>query len=236
MALKSKVVNIGDNLPTKQQITLFARGITCISCVYRIESELLRLDGVIGVNVDLANEKVTVEFIPEKATVDQLIAAINQVGYEALLDQEEDAETEKKARKKERQLQYQKQKNMFWLSALLSSFFIPQIFSDLGMKYGLFTGFAFSLTPLTQFLLVTPIQFYVGARFYKGAFKALQNGSVTMDVLVALSTSVVYFFGIIQSVKSAGGNVYYEVVAIVITLLQLGKLLETRRLLRKSND
>ena len=100
--------------------------------------------------------------------------------------------------------------------------------SDLGIRYGVNVGFEFHLNPWIQFLLATPVQFYVGGHFYSDAYKALRGRSANMAVLVALGTSAAYFYSLVATVLGLDIGLYYEAAAIVITLIVLGKVLEIR--------
>lgn len=208
----------------EEKSTLSISGMTCAACSTRVEKGLKKVDGVLKANVNLASEKATVEYIPGKTNVEQLIAAVQKTGYKAKLNQELDADSERKEREKE----YKKQRNMFILGALLSFLFLPMMVSDFNVHYGFFPGFEFHLNPWVQFLLATPVQFYVGWRFYSGAYKALRGGSANMDVLVAMGTSAAYFYSLVLTIMGAGTGLYFEAAAIIITLIILGKLLEAR--------
>ena len=79
-----------------------------------------------------------------------------------------------------------------------------------------------------MFVLATPVQFYVGRQYYIGAFKAIRAGSANMDVLIALGSSVAYFYSIVVTLGFLPGHVYFETAAVIITLILLGKYLESR--------
>jgi Cu+-exporting ATPase len=208
----------------EEKATLSISGMTCAACANRIEKGLNKVNGVLRAHVNLANEKATVEYIPGKTNIDQIIAAVQKAGYNAKSDQDRNADSERGARVKE----YRHQRNMFVLGAILSFLFLPQMVSDFNVTYGFFPGFEFHLSPWIQFLLATPVQFYVGWRFYSGAYKALRGGSANMDVLVAMGTSAAYFYSLVLTIMEAEAALYYEAAAIIITLIVLGKLLEAR--------
>jgi Cu+-exporting ATPase len=208
----------------EEKATLSISGMTCAACSTRVEKGIRKVDGVLNANVNLASEKATVEYIPGKTNIEQIIAAVKKAGYEAKSDQDLDADTEREARVKE----YKHQRNMFILGAVLSSLFLVQMVSDFNVIYGFLPGFEFHLKPWFQFLLATPVQFYVGWRFYSGAYKALRGGSANMDVLVAMGTSAAYFYSLVLTLMGATTGLYYEAAAIIITLIVLGKLLEAR--------
>lgn len=208
----------------EEKVTLAITGMTCAACATRIEKGLEKVDGVINANVNLANEKANIEYIPGKTNVDQLIAAVKKAGYSTKVAGDANADTEKVAREKE----YKKQRNKFLLGALLSIWFLPQMISDLQVQYGFDVGFQYHLNPWLQFLLATPVQFYVGGHFYRDAYNALRGGSANMATLVALGTSAAYFYSLVITITGIDSGLYYEAAAIIITLIVLGKLLEVR--------
>ncbi|MFC4769598.1 heavy metal translocating P-type ATPase [Effusibacillus consociatus] len=208
----------------EEKATLSISGMTCAACSTRVEKALKKVDGVLNANVNLASEKATVEYIPGKTDIDRLIAAVQKAGYQAKTDQEINADTEREARQRE----YQAQKRMFTLGAVLSSFFLIQMVSDFAMAYAPGLALSFHLHPYVQLLLASVVQFYVGGRFYKGAYKALRGGSANMDVLVSLGTSAAYFYSLVAVLTGNWHHLYFEAAAIIITLILLGKMLEAR--------
>ncbi|MDR6224044.1 heavy metal translocating P-type ATPase [Desmospora profundinema] len=202
-----------------EKTVLSIEGISCASCVNRIEEELKKVEGVLDVGVNFANEKATVETLPDQVEIKQLIVAVQQAGYEAKLDQDADTDAQKEVS----QEIYRKQKRMFLIGAVLSAGFLPHMIVDL-------TGLDLPvhLHPYLQLLLATVVQFYVGARFYTGAYKALRRKSANMDVLVALGTSAAYFYSVARVITGNWEDLYFEASAIIITLIVLGKMLETR--------
>lgn len=208
----------------EEKATLSISGMTCAACANRVEKALKKVDGVINANVNLATEKARVDYVPGKTSLDQLIAAVQRAGYTAKTDQDVDADSIREARLRE----YQKQKQMFKVGAVLSFFFLLQMISDFAMIYTHDAAFRFHMHPYVQLLLATVVQFYVGGRFYKGAYKALRGRSANMDVLVSLGTSAAYFYSLINVLIGNWQHLYFEAATIVITLIILGKMLEAR--------
>jgi Cu+-exporting ATPase len=208
----------------EDKTTLWISGMTCAACATRVEKGLKKVDGVINAHVNLANEKATVEFLPGQINMDQLIASVRKAGYDAKFAQEMDADSERRSREQE----YKNQKRKLMLGVLLSILFLPQMVSDLAMKYGGLSGFEFHINPWIQLLLATPVQFYVGGHFYRDAYHALRGGSANMAVLVAMGTSAAYFYSLVLTIMGSNAGLYYEASAIIITLIVLGKLLEAR--------
>jgi P-type Cu+ transporter len=206
----------------EEKVKLNIIGMTCAACATRIEKGLTKVEGVRKVAVNFATERANVEFIPGTTNIEQLIAAVRKAGYDAKVINEGDGDYEKTAREEA----YKSQKSKFIVGAILSTFFLIQMISDFTMEYG--NGGFFHLNPWIQLLLATPVQFYVGGHYYRDAYNAVRGGSANMAVLVVLGTSAAYFYSLIVTIMGTGQFLYYEAAAIVMTLIVLGKLLETR--------
>jgi Cu+-exporting ATPase len=200
-----------------QSVQLQINGMTCATCSGRIKRALDKLPGVTAI-VNFATEKAHVSFNPGSTTVSALIAAVVKEGYNAT-EINESNRTEEKAR---RLAAYQAELRMFWISAALT---LP-LMLHMG---AIFSGTTTELLPRwLQWLLATPVQFWIGMRFYTGAWHALRGGSANMDVLVALGTSMAYLFSAIVTLLALNQHVYFESGAAIITLVLLGKLMEAR--------
>ncbi len=199
-------------------------GMTCVACAARIEKALNKLEGVEAI-VNFASETARVRYVPGLATPEQLTAAIRKTGYEASERVEANA-AEEKAR---RAAAYRAELRLLWVSIALSLPLLAQMFSMFGQAHS-------ELLPRwLQFALATPVQFWIGRRFYVGGYKALRGGGANMDVLIALGTTMAY--GLSAIVTLAGlqhQHVYFEASAVIITLVLMGKLLEARAKLRTS--
>ncbi|HZG58734.1 heavy metal translocating P-type ATPase [Paenibacillus sp.] len=203
-------------------------GMTCAACANRIEKGLAKLPGVASAAVNFAMETARVEYAPGEISVEGMQEKVRQLGYKAVVKRDDANEGDRR----ERDVRLQKRKLI--VSALLS---LPLLWSMVG--HFSFTSWIYVpdlfMHPWVQFLLATPVQFYIGKPFYVGAYKALRNGSANMDVLVALGTSAAYFYSLYLSIDwSLGGasahhgpSLYYETSAVLITLVILGKLFET---------
>ncbi|TYB33603.1 MAG: copper-translocating P-type ATPase [Flexistipes sinusarabici] len=201
----------------KRKVELNVKGMTCAACSSRIEKKLNKMSGVLNATVNLTTEKASVEYIDGLLDVQDFIETIDSLGYQAFT-QEDDEKGER-----EGVTEGQKQLFKFIFSAILS---FPLL---LGMVLNLFSiKFAGGLLtkPLVQIILATPVQFYAGWQFYKGAYKNLKHLTANMDVLVAMGTSAAYFYSVYNIF--AGGHLYFETSAILITLILLGKYLEAR--------
>jgi Cu+-exporting ATPase len=201
-------------------IELQLSGMTCAACAARIEKVLNRTEGV-HADVNFATETAHVAFDPEKVTPESLIAAVRKAGYDAAPARDPFAQPEEEARADA--VRYRRELATFSAAALLPAPFLAQMAL---MAAG---AHAIEMPVWLQFALATPVQFFAGARFYFGAWKALRGGAANLDVLVALGTTVAYLLSLaVWLVPLSGQHVYFEAGAMVITLVLLGKLLEAR--------
>ncbi|MBT2677858.1 copper-translocating P-type ATPase [Bacillus sp. ISL-35] len=199
-------------------------GMTCAACSTRIEKVLNKMDGMKSATVNLATESASVEFNSAVLSVDQIIAKIQDLGYDA----KEKIQREAKAQQKEEEINAKKRKLL--ISILLS---LPLLYTMIGHAPW-DTGLPMPhllMNPWFQLLLATPVQFWIGGQFYVGAYKSLKNKSANMDVLVALGTSAAYFYSLAEAIKTIGNpgympHLYFETSAVLITLILVGKLFE----------
>ena len=219
--IAAAIVRAGFTVPP-QSFELSIEGMTCASCVGRVEKALLKLDGVAQASVNLATEKARVSVQAGVVGAADLIRAVEKTGFTATMvigEEAQFAEDERRALARARH-----DLMVFSVSALLTAPFIVQMLSML-------SGGEFSLSPMLQLLLATPIQFGTGLRFYKPAWGSVKAGSGNMDLLVVLGTSAAYWLSVAMIVApelATDGHLYFEAGAAVITLVLLGKLLETR--------
>ncbi len=192
-------------------------GMTCAACSARLEKVLNRQTGI-EANVNLAAERARVRLdgVADEAAV---IAAVAKAGFTASVVNK-DTRAREKAR---RQAEYQREIRRFWISVALTLPLVGQMFFMFGGGHH-----HPELPRWLQFALATPVQFWIGWRFYDGAFKALRGGGANMDVLVALGTSMAWGFSTVVTLFALDQHVYFEGGAAVITLVLLGKLLEAR--------
>jgi len=201
-------------MSSSQHTELQITGMHCASCSSRLEKALNQLSEVSAV-VNIATEKASVSYDASNTNIDALIAAVRETGFDAHVARDFAAE------KHAKEAIYRREKLQFYVAVALTS---PLILEMLLMLSG--THFAMPLW--LQWLLATPVQFWVGARFYRGAWASIKNGSSNMDVLVALGTSAAYFLSCAIVLFDIHQAVYFEASATLITLVLLGKLLEAR--------
>jgi P-type Cu+ transporter len=206
-----------------QSVQLQITGMTCAACSGRIEKALSKLSGVTA-SVNLATETAHVNYNPAVETVEDIINAVVKTGYGARV-LSDTSRAEEKARKL---AAYQAELRMFWISAALSAPLLVQMGP-------MFWGGEMELLPRwLQLLVATPVQFWIGKRFYVGAWHALRGGGANMDVLVALGTSMAYLFSAVVTLLGLDQHVYFEASTAIITLVLLGKLMEARAKSRTS--
>ncbi len=202
------------------QFEIDVGGMTCASCSNRVERALRKVPGVLEASVNLATEVASVQVAADSPTdIDDVVGAIVAAGYEA---------SERRAQDESGAAQTAAPGMPTWvpvaIAALLSlPLAAPMVLQPLGIS--------FTLPPLWQWLLATPVQFVLGARFYVAGWRALKAGAGNMDQLVALGTSAAYGLSVYQWLGKGAGHgahLYFEASAVVITLVMLGKWLEVR--------
>jgi Cu+-exporting ATPase len=194
---------------------------SCTACAARIEKQLNKLPGVEAA-VNFANERANVRFDPALTGAEQLIAAVERSGFKATVSTA-DTHAEELTRKRE---EYRAELRRFVASALLT---LPLVAQMAWMFAGASGSHQDLLPRWLQLLLATPVQFWIGKRFYVGAWHAVRGGTGNMDVLVALGTSTAYGYSlVVTALAGSHQHVYFEASATVITLVLLGKILEAR--------
>ena len=189
----------------------------CANCAARIERTLNALPGVEAA-VNFAAERVHIRHAAD-VPVDALVGAVVGQGFRASVSTPATRGDEARAKAEE----YRAELRRFWIAAALSLPLLAQ------MAFMVDGGHNRELPRLLQWLLATPVQFWIGWRFYVGGFRALRGGSGNMDVLVALGTSMAWGYSTIVTFTGlVHQHVYFEASATVITLVLLGKLLEAR--------
>jgi Cu+-exporting ATPase len=227
--IKKAVEDLGYGVPRdlnkEEKITLAIGGMTCAACVNRIEKGLRKIEGVSEAQVNLATERATIVYHPEKVGKSEFRKTVEDLGYE-VRGFEEEASADREAEARTREIGLQKRK--FVISAFLSA----AIF--FGSMPEWFPWWPKILqNHLTLFLLTTPVQFWAGWQFYRGFWLALKHRTSDMNTLIAVGTSSAYiysavitFFPHLFRARGLNLGVYYDTSAMIITLILLGKLLE----------
>ncbi len=189
----------------------------------RLEKALARLEGVLEASVNLTAERARVRYVPTVVSQAEIRQAVARAGFEAveLGGEAEDAE----ALARQREIDEQRR---LLITGIV--FTLPLFLFSMAMDFGLLPAAWMEATwaRLLMFVLATPVQFYVGWQYYVGAYKALRSGSANMDVLIAMGSSVAYFFSIVILLGLVSGQTYFETSAVIITLIRVGKFLEAR--------
>lgn len=221
-----------EEIKETKKITIPIEDMTCAACARAVEKALSKLEGVLKAQVNLATEKAVVEYDGNILRLSEIKQAINDAGYKALNIEREISIDEDRVRK-------EKEIKTMWTKFIFSAVFsIPLLYLTMGHMVGL--PIPNALNPMyyplrfavTQLLLTIPV-IIAGYRFYTVGFSALIKRSPNMDSLVSLGTSAAIIYGILAVYKIAQGqnhfahDLYFESAAIIITLILLGKTLET---------
>ena len=187
----------------KKRVQLVIKGMHCANCAGTITKKLLKTKGVTRAEVNFATEKAVVEF--DGITENAIISSIEQAGYKADLDSKKPPKNEANNMKK-----------MLFFSLLLA---VPALLISMFVMELPYKGWLL-------LALATPVQFIAGYSFYEGAWSALKNRTSNMDTLIAIGTSVAYFYSVFVLLSDPMGELYFEVAAVLIALVILGKYLE----------
>ncbi|MBN8772069.1 MAG: copper-translocating P-type ATPase [Thiobacillus sp.] len=212
-SVQRAIEKAGFSVPT-ESLKLDIIGMTCASCSARVEKALNKVPGVLDASVNLATEQATATLAQGTSTA-ALIAAVARAGYEARLPQTTAPPPPAPAHTLPD----------WWPVALAIGLSLPLI----APMFASLLGAHWMLPGWLQLALATPVQFWLGARFYRAGWKALRAGSGNMDLLVAVGTSAAYGLSLYLLLTHAGAmHLYFEASAVVISLVLLGKWLEAR--------
>ncbi|MBT3255889.1 MAG: copper-translocating P-type ATPase [Deltaproteobacteria bacterium] len=223
-ALVEGIQDAGFNV-AKATVTFPVTGMSCVNCAMNIERALKKkVPGVLNANVNFAAERVTVAYVPSVTGVEEMIGAIEGAGFGAVRPDEDSGED---AEQLARDAEIRDQTRKFLVGVVFAA---PLFLLSMGRDFGLLGPWSHEAWVNWMFLaLATPVQFYTGWDYYVGGYKSLKNGSANMDVLVAMGSSVAYFYSLALLLYPLLGNhVYFETSAVIITLIKLGKMLESR--------
>lgn len=210
--------------------TMKIEGMTCASCAKTVERVTKKLDGVTEANVNYATEKLSISYEPSKVKVSDIKQAIEKAGYKGI-EEETTLDTDKERKEKEIKL--------LWMKFIISAIFtVPLLYISMGHMIG-FPLPAFidpMMNPeafaLSQLILTIPVVI-AGNRYYTVGFRTLFKGSPNMDSLIAVGTSAAVLYGLFATFQILSGDasyamdLYFESAAVIITLITLGKYLES---------
>jgi Cu+-exporting ATPase len=215
--IKNTISQLGYGAATSKSIFPVS-GMTCASCVSRVEEALAGVPGVVSVNVNLASEKATVEYL-EGTDVSDLRRAVKEAGYELGAEAETLEDVTTASRREIKRI-----RNRFIFAAVLAAVIVALMWTPT------FTG-----KPYLLWALATPVQFWAGWRFYQGTWGALRHRTADMNTLIAVGTSAAYFYSVVAVIAPglfAGGgrevHLYFDTSAMIVALILLGRFLEAR--------
>ncbi len=221
-AVIERIRKAGYDVP-EQVLELPITGMTCANCALTVDRALKKVPGVLETDVNFATERARVT-LAAGVSRDALVEAIEKAGYGVVQADTDDALEDAEQVAREAEIRHQERRLLVGVV-----FSLPLFLLSMARDFNLLGHWAHD--PWVNYLfwaLATPVQFYVGWDYYVGAFKALRNRSANMDVLVALGSSVAYFYSIPIMLGLLPGHVYFETSAVIITLIVTGKLLEAR--------
>jgi Cu+-exporting ATPase len=217
-----------------EKITFPIHGMSCASCVKKVENALSGLEGVVRANVNFATERASVEYIPGAVSMDDFRRAVKDAGYEILEIETVGKEDVVDREKATREAEYRKLKRKFISGVVLV---IPVFLLAYWRMLGLSNLFNLSreVNFYLQLIFQTPIQFWVGWLFYVGAWKTAKHKSADMNTLIAVGTSAAYLYSVLAvflpwlfAAKGLVAEVYFDTAGAIIVLILLGRLLESR--------
>ncbi|MCK5817937.1 MAG: cadmium-translocating P-type ATPase [Psychromonas sp.] len=205
-----------------QSLSFSVEGWRCTSCAAKTVKAISSHPFVYNVQSNFATQIVQIQTISGALNQHAIKDIIKNAPYPLTLLEKHNVKEQQQAKAKKEKRQNKKQLNLLIASIVLS---IPFLISMITMT---FTGYHTLLPNWLEFTLATPVQFIIGARFYKGAWQSLKGKTANMDVLVSLGTSAAYFYSLYLFLLNAGHALFFGSSALVITLVTLGKYLEHR--------
>ena len=224
---------------TDERLDLPVIGMTCAACASRIERSLNKAEGVLNASVNIATERATIHYDPAITGPDNLVGTIRAAGYDAFVPASNDGTVSAEAQGHAHEEAYAVTRRKFVIAAV---FALPVLV--IAMSHGRIAAVDFAGARWIQLLLATPVVLYSGAQFYRGAWAAFRHRSADMNTLIALGTGAAYVYSIAVLVApgffagQAGGEmsgknsmmppVYFEAAAVIIALVLLGRMLESK--------
>jgi Cu+-exporting ATPase len=234
--LIEKVKDLGYGAKT-EKVVLPIQGMTCASCVNRVEKALSALNGVVHVNVNFATERASIEYLPGEVAIKDLKKVVQEAGYQVFeLKVGDSTLREEDVVEKERLLREEDLSRLKWKfvigAILLGPILVLMYGAPLLEKW---FGLSKEINFFIQFFLATPVQFWAGWQFYVGFWKAAKHKTSDMNTLIAVGTSAAYLYSLIVTfgshlimVEGLMVDVYFDTSAAIIVLILLGRFLEAR--------
>jgi Cu+-exporting ATPase len=225
------IIDLGYGVPVLK-ITTPIKGMTCAACAARVQKVLSSMNGVISASVNLATEKATIDYIPSQVNIRDFKKTVKDIGYDIIEIEKGEDIVEKE--KQEREKEYKKLRLKFIVGAAMTLPILLLVFSKMA-GIPIFAKIPMRVNFLIQFIIATPIQFWVGWQFYKGAITAARHRTTNMNTLIAVGTSAAYCYSVIATfypslfeIKGYSAEAYFDTSAAIIILILLGRLLEAR--------
>ena len=228
---------VGNATPTLERCDLSISGMHCAACVGRVEKALQRVPGVLSATVNLLSERATVQFDAKQSQLEDLIASVYDAGYDvspANLDHFQPDSGGSSPQTTDKQTEVQELLRRFMISLSLT---IPVLVMGMGPHIGLIP-MRWTMLPWwnwVQLILTTPVLFWTGSGFFRGAWAALKQRASDMNTLIVVGTSAAYLYSLAVTIaprfftaQGLDGGVYYETAAVILTLILMGRLLEAR--------
>ncbi len=211
-----------------EKVEIGISGMTCAACVRRVENSIKKGDGISGATVNLATESATIEYDPGIAKVDYVKSLITKSGYTPYDIVEDAGEADRERREEHLRLAIRK----FVISAVLTA---PVMILAMGDMVGLHIPVSKTFANILMFAFTTPVLFWAGIGFMTGAVKAAKQKTSDMNTLIAIGTLAAYFYSVVATfmpslitVDGMEPPVYFESAATIVTLILMGKYLETK--------
>ncbi len=231
-AIRAAVEDAGYDVPG-ETIELAIEGMTCASCVGRVERALAAVPGVISVAVNLATERATVRYLGGLVSEPALIAAVDGAGYDARVDRSGAADTAAETRKASEIAALRR--DVAIAAALTLPVFVLEMGAHLvpAFHHAIDAAIGRQTSWVIQFVLTTLVLFGPGLRFFRKGLPALLRGGPDMNSLVALGAGAAWGYSVVATFASGllppgTQNVYYEAAAVIVTLILVGRFLEAR--------
>lgn len=205
-------------MKTMVKTQLRISGMHCASCATILTKALSKIPGVAEAMVNYSTEKATIAYDPKQTKITDFIAAVKAKGYSATLFEGGAQAKDKEEKRRQKEIQETKQLFLIGLLFSLPAFLITTVVMNLGIEV--------PFADYIAWILATPVQFYVGWQFYRGTWHSLKNYTASMDTLIAIGTSAAYFYSTYVVLLQPELGQYFEVGAVLITFVMLGKYLE----------
>ena len=221
--------------------TLPITGMTCASCVARVEKALKKADGVLDATVNLATEEATVQYLADVASVDSLRIAVEKAGYGVIERADDDTATDSETAARAAELS-RKRRQLVVALVLGIPLMVLSMLHDFGVLAPWWWGEAramagmaghsmaafYNVWPWLFGAMALPVVFYSGRDFIRGAWVNLKHGAANMDTLIALGSLTAFFFSVAVLVFKLESHVYFETAAMIVALILVGKYLEAK--------